>query len=241
VATRAYADERHVYELGFDARAFVSSARSLAAVDVGASTFTLPGHGLRTDDAVTFSVEGDPIDGTPDPALPAPLSLSLAYYAIVVSGSLFKVAATAGGAAVTLTDAGAGTFGIVVDLVPRLRRRCLYWSAVLDQHLTAHDTPLEVDPETGEYPELASGLVARFAARDMIPAIGAQNPLYADAVKRTLDAEGFDKAMLIDLKAGKPLAGVIIDQTPAIATGGAVAVRLKPGGLYRDPNDEERV
>lgn len=57
-------------------------------------------HNLQNGEVVVFA--------TTD-TLPAPLSLSTAYYVVERTGNTFKVSATLGGSAINITDTGIGT------------------------------------------------------------------------------------------------------------------------------------
>lgn len=69
--------------------------------DGTANTLTGEGHALADDDRVILSNTGG--------ALPTSLSAPGNYYAVGVSGDVFQVATSAGGAAVDFTGAGTGT------------------------------------------------------------------------------------------------------------------------------------
>jgi hypothetical protein len=73
---------------------------ALSAVDTGTDTLTSNAHGFANGDIVAFFTTG---------TLPAPLVKTTWYYVRDAAANTFKVAATAGGAAVNLTSAGAGT------------------------------------------------------------------------------------------------------------------------------------
>ncbi len=60
-------------------------------------------------DATNAVANGDKVKLTTDGTLPAELSASVVYYVVGRTASLFQVALTSGGAAVTFTDNGSGT------------------------------------------------------------------------------------------------------------------------------------
>lgn len=72
-------------------------------VDPVSNEITAKNHGLRTDDAVRVSSSA---------TLPAPLAANTTYYVIVVDEDTIQLAASAGGAAIDLTDDGEGTMKI---------------------------------------------------------------------------------------------------------------------------------
>jgi len=78
-----------------------------ATITADASTDIVTGATLISGTVVTFSNLGG--------ALPAPLVAGVRYYARDISGNTFKVASTAGGAAINLTDAGTGTHTVYVN------------------------------------------------------------------------------------------------------------------------------
>jgi hypothetical protein len=91
--------------------------RSFATTDVdtGANTITIVGHGLEAGQTVVLP--------TPDSSLPSPLTARTVYYVLVTDGDTIQLAATLGGAAISLTDVGAGTNYIDSELtvLPRYR------------------------------------------------------------------------------------------------------------------------
>lgn len=67
--------------------------------DAGTDVVTSNGHNLSDTDAIVF---------TTSDTLPAGLSLETVYYVRDATANTFKVAATSGGAAINITDAGTG-------------------------------------------------------------------------------------------------------------------------------------
>jgi hypothetical protein len=82
-----------------------NSARSVSA-SVSTDILTCDGHGLATDDPVTFRADAGG-------SLPSPLAAGTTYYAIALTDSTFKVASSAGGDALNLTTAGSNVLLIV--------------------------------------------------------------------------------------------------------------------------------
>jgi len=108
----------------------------LVEVTVASDLMTLDGHGLADDDALLFRAEGGG-------SLPAELVAGTTYYAIVVTSSTFQVSATAGGAAIDLTTAGARV--VVVRTLP-ITQSIQYASAMVDDFLIAHQPVLDPIP-----------------------------------------------------------------------------------------------
>lgn len=79
-------------------------ARKVFVVDPTTDTFTSTSHGLSDGTAVEVESE----NGT----LPAPLADNTQYFIINSAANTFKLAATAGGAAINITTTGDGTLGV---------------------------------------------------------------------------------------------------------------------------------
>lgn len=126
-------------------------ARLVSSVATDTEIITLDGHGLATDDIVTFRTEG----GT----LPSPLADGTTYYAIRLTDATFSVATAAGGGALNLTTSGSGV--LVIIPLPWTR-----WievsSAEVENELAAHLVPITgtVAPIIRAY---VAGLVAEKA------------------------------------------------------------------------------
>ncbi len=129
-----------------------SPSSLVASSAAGTDAITLDGHGFETDDALTVrAVEG----GT----LSAPLVAGTTYYAIRLTDSTFKLAATAGGAAIDITTAG-------VSMVVSRPLDFDYWigfySRWADTSLPGHLVPL-----TAPVPSIVEGMVADLVAKRM--------------------------------------------------------------------------
>ena len=144
------------------------------------------GHGLEEDAPVTFRAEAGG-------AVPIGLAEGTTYYAKIVSGSRFQVAATAGGAAINLTTDGSN----FVFSTPLPWASWLEWAdRMVDSFLPPHVTPI-VSP----YPALVVTAAAELAAlRGLQAASGASIDLGA-----RLDAIG---ARLTRWAKGVPVRGV---------------------------------
>lgn len=131
------------------------SPSSLVASSVaGTDIITLDGHGFETDDALQLRA----VDGG---TLSAPLVEGTTYYAIRLTDSTFKVAATSGGAALDLTTSG-------VSMVVSRPLDFDYWIGVYsrwaDSSLPGHIVPMGQDAAV---PELVECIVADLVAKRM--------------------------------------------------------------------------
>ena len=156
-------------------------ASSLASTDV----LTYAGHGLETDTEVTVRAADA---GT----LPCGLSEGTVYYAIRLTNSTFKLAASAGGSAINLTSNGTS---VVVVREPRYDDVIEFYSRWADGMLPAHVAPL-----TAPIHPLVRGVVADLAAKKLLVANGVDS-----AVLNAAEVAG--KAILERLKIGIPLRG----------------------------------
>lgn len=154
---------------------------ALASTD----TLTLDGHGLETGDEVTVrAVEGG--------ALAAPLAAGTVYYAIRATNSTFKLAASAGGAAVNLTANGTS---MIVTREPPYDDTIEFYSRWADAFFPAHLVPFEAPIHA-----VVKGVVADLAAKRLMNMDGKSSA--------TVDAaELAAKAMLERFARGLPLRG----------------------------------
>jgi hypothetical protein len=193
-----YATRDELYLLALGAPAFVVYARPFDAVDAATATIRLKGHGLSLSDLITFETS----DGG---RTPSGITQFATYYPVPVSSDLFRVAIVSGGATVTSwVDSGEG-WAVAVDPGRRLDAHLLETAAFIDEHLTAHEPPIDVDPISGKYPPVLVGMNARLAARKAIASLEADNPQYARAIDRLLASEAADQIILTDWKNGKPI------------------------------------
>jgi hypothetical protein len=131
-----YATRDDVYRQGVPRGALVSRGRFVESVDVSTNTLEVEGHGL--DSGTPCQVRSDAGGG-----LPSPLSASVVYYALPVSGSdsLLQLSATEGGAAIDLTTTGAAPFVLFVPLAPMLDDLIEVYSRWLDSLAIGHAVP----------------------------------------------------------------------------------------------------
>jgi hypothetical protein len=148
-------------------------------VSTAASTLAIDGHGFATDDPVSFRAEAGG-------SLPAPLAAGTAYFAKPTTDDAFQVAATAGGAAITLTTAGAR----VIAIAPLPIASAIAWaSRLVDDMLPAHLVPM-VAPNI---PEIVRMTVAELAAGKLLGRTGSASKSLAemvDAARKRLERWG---------------------------------------------------
>jgi hypothetical protein len=160
------------------------SSRIAASALASNDTITLDGHGFETDDEVTVrAAEG----GT----LPAPLVEGTTYYAIRVTNATFKLAATAGGAAINITADGES---VVIVKQPPYDDVIEYYSRWADTFIP-HLAPLEAPIHP-----LVKGLVAQLAAKALLNLDGKSSEIVNQA-------ELAAKAQLERFAKGVPLRG----------------------------------
>lgn len=224
----SYATRDELFLLALAASAFVAYARPFDAVDAATATIRIKGHGLSNDDLITFEC--------PTGTLPTGISQFVTYHPIVVSGDLFQVATTAGGTPIaSWSDPGDG-WGVAVDMNRRLDLHLADASAFVDEHLTAHEPPIDPDPTTGKYPQVLVGVTARIAARKAIGSLETENPQYKVAIDRLLASEPADQVILADWKRGKPVQPRPVDSTTvadnsARASSSRTAIPWTTGGF----------
>lgn len=189
------------YALGARAECFRSLARPLESVS--GSVLVLARHGLA---------EGTPLR-LKGSDLPAPLLPGTLYYAEPQGGDLFRLRASPGGSAITLTDAGTGRQEIVEDIEPKIDAALDHWTGVFDEKARAHAGPWT------EYPRIAKWIVSCLAAYDLLCMRGLLNPEFTsgeDGFK-----ERWDRAwkLIADLRSEALTEGA--DATPGVAEMGA--------------------
>lgn len=193
----AYCKRDDVYQLGIPASAFVALARPSAA-DAATATIRLKGHGLTTQDQISFEV-------TSGGSLPTGISAFVVYYPIPVSSDLFRLSLTQGGTPIaSWVSAGTG-WSILIDQGRRLDANIDDACARIDECLTAHELPLLPDAITGKYPIVLIGVSARMAARQAVATLTVEGSTYRQAIDRLVAQEKADDLMLADWKKGKPI------------------------------------
>jgi len=165
--------------------AITSPTGILASCLASSDVLTYDGHGLETNDEVTVRAASA---GT----LSAPLVAGAVYYAIRLTNSTFKLAASAGGAALNITSDGVE---MIVTREPKFDDVIEFVSRWADTFLPAHVVPL-----TAPIHPLVRGVVADVSAKRILNANGADS-----AVVNAAELAG--KAILERFAAGMPLRG----------------------------------
>lgn len=148
----AYATRKDVYRYGLARGALGNPGRLVAGSTASTDLLELQEHGFETDDTVTVrALEG----GT----LSAPLVAGTTYYVIRVSGSTFKLSATAAGSAINLSTDGVSMM-VSTDLP--FDDVLEFYSRFVDGFLPAHLVPLK-----SPYPVTVVALVAELSARKL--------------------------------------------------------------------------
>ena len=174
-------------------------SRLAATVLASDDAFTLAGHGLETDTAVTVrAVEGG--------SLPSPLAEGTTYYAIRLTSSRFKLSATAGGSAINLTTDGDS---VVVAREPDYDSKIEFYSRWADAFLPAHLVPLEAPIHP-----TVKGIVAQLAAKALLNLDGKSSELVNAA-------ELAAKAQLERFAKGLPLRGAAATASANLAVTGS--------------------
>jgi hypothetical protein len=137
------------------------------------SICTLDLHGFSTDDALLFRAAGSG-------SLPAELSASVTYYAEALTEHTFRVRATAGGAALTITDA----VDPVVVASPLPISDAIAWAEqMIYDSLPAHAVPIA---DGDEVPAILRMTCAELAAGKLLALMGATSVSLSDTVDRAL-------------------------------------------------------
>lgn len=169
----AYATKADLYKHGLPRGLLTDQHRAVTSVDAAANTFTVGDHGLSLNTPVRFVAE--PGNGT----LPAGLTEGTTYYAIATTDSVFQVAATEGGAAIDVTDAGSGVFGFVVPVDEEINETLELYSRVIDRKTIAHAIEF-----TAPYPVEVVHYVAKLSARELLQRRGRQSEAVNEAAAR---------------------------------------------------------
>lgn len=214
-----YCTRDDVFQLGLSAQAFVVRARPVQASDVDISTGTvrLKAHGLTDDDVITLEL-------TSGGSLPTGLSAFTAYGVEVVSFDLFRI--TSSGTPITSYASAGSGWGVAIDPLRRIDRHILDAAAIINDKLTAHAPPLEVDPETGDYPPVIVGLNARLAALAAVTSLQFENAQARVATDRLEAMIARDWKNLSTYLAGRPVNPAPTDQND-LADNGPRAARSR--------------
>lgn len=144
-----YCVRSDLYSFGLPRGTIPNPGRNVLSVDTTANAMALGDHEFATGDPLVFRAE---MGGS----MPAPLVAGTRYYAIALTDGTFQVAATASGAAIDLTTAGAE----VLVASPLPIEESIEWGAeVINQALVNHAAPL-----TAPYPPIVVMANAELAA-----------------------------------------------------------------------------
>jgi hypothetical protein len=170
----SYATRADLFQHGLTRGLLEEERRLITSVDVANDRFSIGQHGLAADQVVEL-VEDE--GGT----LPSPLATATTYYAKPVAGSesLLQLAATAGGAAISLTDDGTGTFGLFVPINATMDAALEYVSREIDRSLIGHQVEL-----TAPYPVEVVGICAKLAAEELLDRLGRASERITAAAER---------------------------------------------------------
>lgn len=184
------------------------SSRVAASALATSDAITLDGHGLETDDPVTVrAAEGG--------SLPSPLVEGTVYYAIRVTNGSFKLATTAGGAAIDLAGDGVD---VIVMREPPYDDVIEFYSRWADAFLPAHLVPLQAPIHP-----TVKGIVAELSAKKLLNLDGKTS----EAVNA---AEIAAKAMLERFAIGLPLRGAAATARTNLAISSSLASSSDPRG-----------
>jgi hypothetical protein len=153
----SYCQPSDLYSFGVPRGATPNPGRVLAALLDNVCTLDV--HGFSTGDPIFFRPAGSG-------SLPAELSEGVTYYAESVSEHTFRVRATAGGAALTISDAE----DPVVVASPLPISDAIAWaSRIIDDHMPAHAMPIE---DGATVPEIVRMTCAELAAGKLLAMTG---------------------------------------------------------------------
>jgi len=152
----AYCDFTDLFSFGLPRGALRNPGRLVSGV-ASANALDLDVHGLAADDELTFRAGAGG-------SLPSPLASGTTYYAIPVTESRFQVAASAGGAAVSLTTDGTNVICIIELPESSVRD---WATSVVDDMLPAAMVPL-----TAPYPPIVRATTAEIAAARLLTLAG---------------------------------------------------------------------
>lgn len=207
----AYATRDDVFALALTAKAFVTRAQPVDDVDTATGLVRLRAHGLTADDVIYLEV-------TSGGSLPTGLVANQAYGVEPVSFDLLRIV---DGTPVTSYAEGGEGWSVQVDQMRRLDRHLEAAAARIDEHLTAHATPLKAP-----YPVQVVELNARLAARRMVGTLAFENSAYGASVEQLNATVDQDEKLLDRWFNGRPIHPRPTDQTTT-ADNGARAGRAR--------------
>jgi hypothetical protein len=217
----SYATLDETYNLALTARAFEVAPSPLVTVEIATGKIRLPAHGYGAADLILFSA-------TSGGSLPAELDAFTYYSPIIIGGDVFKVAHPDTGLPIIFTTTPSG-WAVKVDPARRLTLHLRDAFGRINNSLTAHKTPILVDPNTGLYPEILVGTNARMGARGAVTSLQIENPAYRVALDRLKASEAEDNANLVEWKMGKSILPTPTDQNTIADMGPRARNRFSAG------------
>jgi len=224
-----YCARANVYALGLPPEAFARAPRLVESASPAADTLSLRAHGFATDDPVTLAVQSSSILGATAAALPAPLLEGTVYYVRASGSDVLQLAAAPGGAAINLTSAGAGIFGILRDHGTDLDAAIVQATAIINEKLIAHSGTVTA--------EVLTGVCAWLAATIFTSTHSSANPFVRQAIAAALaPLREIYEPMLARWSAGAVVKGAT-DATPGTPENGAVLIELDGRGYHTSDED----
>lgn len=203
----SYCAQADLYQYGLPRGSVPNPGRLVNSASAGTNALSLDVHGFALNDVVSFRAESGG-------ALPAPLVAGTEYYAIPLTEATFAVAATSGGAAIDLTNAGSR----IVVVAPLPFASAIAWaSSMIENMLPAHVVPLEAP-----YPDIIVMTCAELAAGRLLALKGVASKSLSDIV----DAAN---ARLARWAKGIPLRGSSVPTAANLAVGISAGLRDSRG------------
>lgn len=186
-----------LYAYGLPRGAAPAVGRLAGSVSVAADTVELDAHGFVDGTPVRFRAEAGG-------SLPSPLAEGVTYFALPTDESHFRVAATADGAAIGLSTAGARV--VVVTDSPRAAA-IEFATALIEDMLPAHVLPL-----VAPYPPVVVMTCAELAAWKLLTLAGTETRTLAGVVEAA-------QKRLARWARGVPIRGTNAPQAAGLAAG----------------------
>ena len=165
-----YCETSDLYDYGLPRGAIATAARLVSSALASTDQFILNEHGFQTDDPVVFRE-----DDSEGATLPGGIVAGTEYYAIRDSDSAFRVAATVGGSAITLSFDGVRV--LVVARLP-VAKTITGISALIDDMLPGHLVPL-----SAPYPEIVRMTCAELVTAKLMARQGIRSESFAEVQK----------------------------------------------------------
>lgn len=217
----SYATLDETYNLALSARAFVVAPSPILMVEIDTGKIRLAAHGYGAADLLLFSC-------TSGGALPPELDAFTYYSPIIVGGDVFQVADPTTGDPIIFSAEPRG-WSVAVDPARRLTMHLRDAFGQINNALTAHATPIAVDPTTGLYPPILVGTNARMGARSAVTSLQIENPAFRVPLDRLKASEEQDNANLAAWTMGKSILPTPVDQDVLPNMAGRATNAFTPG------------